>query len=1293
MNENAMRQDGLYFLANTLFNAGYIESELPGYAAFAEDISEIFEQFKRLYDPGKFRNISEGALEKEFIGPALELLGWETLYQTSHTVQGKMHTPDWSLFVSTENKSLSIQYADPSKVTVLCESKVYGLSLDTGKVDYKNNPHFQIISYLNSLKVRYGFLTNGGVWRLYDSEKTARGKTYYEIDLESILRNEDPQAFRYFYHIFKQAAYHQTDAVVPPPIEELSWQAEHFSQKIEENLKAVIYGIEGENSLFEAFGKALYARNRGASMEQLFENSMFLLFRLLFIVYFEDTNRAELDQHPHYRDYALNRLYDSLKKEDPTGYKGWFRLKCLFRILNIGAEDICIPLLNGGLFDNSCCRLLEGIKVFNNSELLHILEKLLFMTGDDGLIAVRRDYQSISVTHLGRIYEGLLDFRFEVAEEDVFYLEYQVNSGKTKHIEGYFDMYDYAKIAAKNKSVKAYPVQKGALYLKSSSNSRKSSASYYTPSSISGFLVKEALDRALSSGKQIADLKILDNACGSGHFLVESLNYLCALALERYEEYPELQQLVADEKEKIALSLDSLGVPVKLDEARILKRSLLKKCIFGVDLNPFAVELTRLSLWIDTFIFGTPLSFIEHHIKCGNALVGSSKKDFETYWKEKATLFQADFSKEFDDLKEVMQELDSLQDATVEEVAHSKQLYTESIAPRLEKLNRALNLMTYLAFKEVGKDKQAINAIENDTGLVEKIFAPGSDSAVIRQIDYYANEYRFFNYEVEFAEARDGFDCIVGNPPWDKTKFSDTDFFPQYRSNYRTMSNSEKEECRTDLLDKPAIREQYEREARHAALINDYYKRAYPLNRGAGDGNLFRFFVEKNLSLLAEGATLNYCLPSALMFEDGSTALRKHIFDNCRLNFFYSFENRNGLFPEVDSRYKFALMQLERPFPLQEGELRVENPVTNALFYLLDPTEINTTAIPYDLETVKTLSPNYWAFMEMRSPDDPAILKKCYAAFPPLSDEWLDFRNELHMTADKELFIEQQRDGLWPLFEGKMVWQFNPAFEEPRLFLDPVVFDAYLQDTEVRRMVADIYPTLETEETPQIKAVLDTLNLPYDPKCNDTNLRQLHHFVKPDHDFLRLAFRSIARDTDERTLIFCLLPKKCGVGNSLNSSVPKCYIQESMKIEIKTSSVQRLLFAMSIFNSLIIDYVSRFMIQINANKTYLMRLPIPQPVDAEIAANTDYARLALNALKLTLANDFTRFADLAQEYNISEADARLTPKQYDALLLENDRIVAKLYGILTEELAHIAKSFKVLKNKKPHYVAELLREA
>ena len=162
---------------------------------------------------------------------------------------------------------------------------------------------------------------------------------------------------------------------------------------------------------------------------------------------------------------------------------------------------------------------------------------------------------------------------------------------------------------------------------------------------------------------------------------------------------------------------------------------------------------------------------------------------------------------------------------------------------------------------------------------------------------------------------RKGFDIIVGNPPWDKTKFADTDFFPQYHSNYRSLKNTEKAAVQKTPAGKRAHPGRLpDHAARHGSRQRRTTKTASPLNKGAGDGNLFRLFVERNLGLLAPGGSLNYVLPSALLFEEGSTALRKHIFTHCHMPFFYSFENNKGIFPDVHRSYKFALMQVvEQP--------------------------------------------------------------------------------------------------------------------------------------------------------------------------------------------------------------------------------------------------------------------------------------------------------------------------------------------------------------------------------------------
>ena len=194
--------------------------------------------------------------------------------------------------------------------------------------------------------------------------------------------------------------------------------------------------------------------------------------------------------------------------------------------------------------------------------------------------------------------------------------------------------------------------------------------------------------------------------------------------------------------------------------------------------------------------------------------------------------------------------------------------------------------------------------------------------------------------------------------------------------------------------------------------------------------------------------------------------------------------------------------------------------------------------------------------------------------------------------------------------------------------------------------------------------------------------------IRFDREYYRLGFRSIARDTDERTLIFSLFPKNCGVGHSLNVSVPKAYrLSESRVIETDSIPYERTLFAMAWLNSLPADWIARFMIQINASKTYLARLPIPQPDDDEIRSNPDYTALARNALLLTLANDWNSFQELAPLFGIQREDLPATPKAYDLLRYANDTIVARLYGISKRHLGYILESFPVLTSKRPEYVA------
>jgi hypothetical protein len=1319
-----------HWLTNTLLDDGFIQQKADELATKPIPYG-LDAWLHHHFDIVALAQRNEAQLEEKFIAPLLAQLGWAKATQVGITVQGKFAKPDYCLVLQPAQEDALIVSLDHQLITAICESKAWSKKLDTGKADAKDNPHHQLQSYLSTLRVRFGFLTNGRLWRVYDTDKITAKKTYIEFDLEKICAleagTEKTKALALFAFFFGRDTYvRPANGVQPSAIAQAIAASADFTLAVEENLKAVIYGYAGEDSLFEIMGRAIVQASPKASLGEVYQNSVVLLFRLLFVVYFEDKNAPLLQAHPFYQRYSLAQLYQYLRSQSADRdalHDGVYALKQLFVMLDQGAEDIDIPLFNGGLFDPARAPLLLKPKIFNNATLRQLLEKLLFKTHrGNTLFDARRDFKNMSVTHLGRIYEGLLEFRFERASETAVYLEFESAATKGKIVEAYFDAYDQALIRKEKgfKALREINVKKGAVFLKSASNSRKTTASYYTEPALSQPLVKAAIDRALQTaqaraqaaaaampgtgmaetpdtsadGRAFMALKILDNACGSGHFLVEALSYLTDLGLARLDTDPVLQQLVSEERSKMAEQMRFLNLAYEPEDAQILKRALLKRCIFGVDLNPFAVELARLSLWMDSFIFGTPLSFIEHHVQHGNSLMGASVQDFIAFNATEAQqddMFVENLGARFDELRSVMHTLDAMRDTTAAEVEQSKALWKNDIEPKLRLLSRALSFVcTGRAMLAEGKPN-AWEALKKTPDILSQLFDEGPrKSAALKQVEAYAARYHFFHFEVAFPEAfaggARGFDVIVGNPPWDKTKFSDTDFFPQYHSNYRSLKNADKAAVQKRLLSSPHIARAYEATKREMEVADDYYTAASPLNKGAGDGNLFRLFVERNLGLLAEGGNLSYVLPSALLFEEGSTILRKHIFSHCQMPFFWSFENRNGIFADVHSSYKFALMQIvNSPPPVFDAvpDIDIEpagsqppGAVIDTAFYVLNPAELNNPArhIPYPLATLKTLSPAHWALMELRDGADLAVLQKCYSAFAPLSPEWLDFRRELHMTDDKDLFIEKDAPGLVPLYEGKMIWQYSHVLDTPQYWLDPVAFDGRMLSKELHRMAQD-------------------LGVP------KTEVAQHAAAVRYDREFVRLAFRSVASDTNERTLIFAFLPKNCGSGHSMFLNTPKAYkLDADGQVNVQALSPLRLLFALAWFNSVPVDWLARQMIQINVSQTYLYRLPMPQPTDEQIRSNPVYAQLAKNALLLTLAapspaggrRAWDDFSELAPLFNVQRHELPTTAKAADRLRAQNDQLVAQAYGITPPELAHLLGSFKVMANKRPEYVALLL---
>lgn len=196
--------------------------------------------------------------------------------------------------------------------------------------------------------------------------------------------------------------------------------------------------------------------------------------------------------------------------------------------------------------------------------------------------------------------------------------------------------------------------------------------------------------------------------------------------------------------------------------------------------------------------------------------------------------------------------------------------------------------------------------------------------------------------------------------------------------------------------------------------------------------------------------------------------------------------------------------------------------------------------------------------------------------------------------------------------------------------------------------------------------------------------------IKYDREFFRLAYRAVASDTNERTLIASLLPKNCGFGHSMFANAPKQYILKDDEICMDIVPYEKILFVLALLNSLVVDFIIRNMVQINVSKTYLERIPLPQPSDEELQNNEIYKTLTKNALLLELYNDKNHYFDeLKQEFNIKDDEIPKTEKAYNILRAKNDLLVKELYGLSDDEFSYMISTFKVLNEKQSEYITLL----
>lgn len=1095
-------------------------------------------------------------------------------------------------------------------------------SLDVKSGD-KAAPSYQAVAALK--RYRWVVLTNGRLWRLYSSRVSSASTNYFEVDLEGVVAENDPR-LTYFVSLFSASAFSVHDGVAD--VDLVYNEGIRYAQDVEADLRRKVF----DEKLFLNLVKSVldHSDAKVYSQEELDEakaSALKLLYRLLFVLYAESRRLLPVE-NDKYKQFALEYLrprLSSFEKElDKTSV--WSILKTLFEMISKGDAEANLPQYDGDLFVED--EQLDSLDVKNR----FIVPALLDLMESEGKGI---DYQNLGVRHLGSLYEALLEYSVRQAKQPLVIFREEILD---------------AKYTEELKQKPLGFIEKGDLYLSAKGLARKGTGSYYTPDEIVIFLVKKGLEphfktreeqfkadlallppeskhRDLELEKRCTEdllgIKAVDPAMGSGHFLVAVVNEITRWVIDLLREYPSAPLMEEIEQFRNEIIEDQRKKRIRLDEdlltdTVILKRLVMKRCIYGVDINPLAVELAKVSLWLDSFTIGTPLTFLDHHIRVGDSLIGLWTENVADRVLDKTLeRWMGDVTKAGSDL------VDNVvlpADLTVEQVNQSQNAYEEF---REKTKPKRILLDTY-----------CINVIDPKLGAklpkvldsIETALKNGKEKSklwsLIEETQKLTEKHRFFHWELEFPDAftktKKGFDLIVMNPPWDVVKPESDDFFSVYYPRYRRIrSKSEKQKVIKRVLKEKGVSDAYEEYKRRIEDKVRFFKESGEfVKRGSGDTNLWKLFLEKALRLTSEGGSLSLVIPSGIVTDEGGKELREALFKD-RIRAMYEFENKKGIFPDVHRSYKFVLLVTEKGKPTETFP---------AAFYLHDIGSLEMKSerekfLEIPLSLVNKCAPDSMSIPEVRDKNQLEVFTYLYESTPLLANEgayWsVGFVREFDRTNDSDLF--GVNDIGWPLIEGKNFHQFLPDFEKTIFSIDP------------KKGVKRASKHREFQSISNI------------------------------HETVRLAFRDVASSTNVRSLIACVIPPHTFTTHKAPIIIPKSssFTKSSLNYESMVT------YLAGITNSFVFDFLVRTRISTNVCFFVLKQTPIPLPVDKNSRAIIDCSA--------RLSSTDSRFEKFASQLGFEFGPLTMTDRIEISAKL--NALVAISYKLNRKQLQTILNSF------------------
>lgn len=1219
-------------------------------------------------------------------------------------------------FVRIEEFGYPVQFLGPSEVPMTVTEFNKGIDDSDERFavtnsGYRKRTPFQMIQeFLNSRESQgWGVVTNGRQVRLLRSSATLARPQYLEFDIESILDEQRYADFTAFWRIM-----HGSRIVQGSGVESFSIWEQWRINGIDEGLRVRDGLREGVTRALLILGTGFIAHpnnrqlrddlNSGKlSKDGYFQQLLRLIYRFLFLFAMEERKSERNYRLLHIQDDsqemdAARDLYDEgyslLRLREKTlrwmSYDShddlWQAILVVFSGLATGEPLLALPAL-GGLFDQGQCEDLDRC-MLGNKELLHAMYYLRWTSQGSTISAV--DYKNMGSEELGSVYESLLE------------------------------LVPMVDIPAKKFSFIGIEDEHGS----TAGNARKTTGSYYTPDSLVQELIKSALipvieqklkDNPKNPVESLLSLSVIDPACGSGHFL---------LAAAR-----KLAEYLASKR-----STDGVVLP---SQYRHALRDVISHCLYGVDLNPMAVELARMALWLEGFEPGKPLSFLNHHILCGNSLLGMMDMD-EVYKGIPNEAFKAltgddpvicsELRKENAKVLKQLQGLvlhqkqpglfggedvfvdqvrnvEALGEDDLDDIAAKEQAWKELLeAVDSDPKTIAADLII-AAFLQTKTSNTSSSVATNHTVLRVLTGYPlsSADTTTIAEAKQLCEENHVFHWPTFFPKVFEegGFDVVLGNPPWDVSQFSETEFFSQCDPKIASLKGNTRKKAILALeIENNRLFSTFTSEKHRYEVENIYYRYIGRFDLSAiGKLNLYPLFTNLVFQIKKQKGRVGFIVPSGIATDDSTKVMFSTLVSKQQLVSLYDFENKRKLFPAVDSRIKFCLLTLG------------ETPRADFAFFLTNIAQLPDQRRHFQLtaEEFALINPNTMTCPIFRSKMDAELTMKVYRRIPILINDTTDdnergnpwgvsFKQGLfNMTAASHLFSNIPEKNLYSVYEGKMIHQFDHrwgtwidenqirhAFLEEKKDLEYEVSPRYWVDKkQVLAKLADVPSNVMkawlSEDEGQLRKELAACREDQELQglaSSDRVLSKMSQVMEKRSPKWLMGWRDICRSTDERTVIASVLAR-VGVGHKL----PLFSIQ-------KPSLKAYQLFLFTNFNALVLDYIARQkMGGTDLTYFYLKQFPFLQQSQYSIE---DHKFITPRVIELVYTSEALR--PWAEDMGYHGDPFPFDPERRAILRAELDARYARLYGLNREELMYVldpssvkgedypSETFRVLKN-------------